>query len=112
MSAQNSNLNRTYLACCHGHYYASLKTVMVTSEGETCHPLLLTKSSKSHLDMYDKTTCEPSSVLTFGLRTLLIKKFHPKGEIRCEMCIGHSTHSKNRVQAASTAQLVSEVFVT
>ena len=104
MSAQNSDLS-------HRHYYASLKTVMITSEEETYHPLLLTKSSKSHLDTYDKTTCEPSSVLTFGLRTLLIKKFHQNGEIRCEMCIGHLTHSKNRVQAASTAQPVSESFV-
>ena len=34
---------------------------------------------------------------------LLIEKFHQKGEIRWEMCVGHLTHSKNRVQAASTA---------
>ena len=42
---------------------------------------------------------------------LLITKFHHKGEIRWEMCVGHLTHSKNRVQAASTAQLVSKIFV-
>ena len=42
---------------------------------------------------------------------LLITQFHHKGEIRWEMCVGHLTHSKNRVQAASTAQLVSKIFV-
>lgn len=36
--------------------------LIIMSEEEICHPLLLTKSSKSHLDMYDKTMCEPSSV--------------------------------------------------